>query len=141
MTASLLPEELQSFIASWEDNDTRNKAAFEALLADLAAIADVSIDFKARPGISYSIRGVHAAQTDRSLFVMLDVVDDDPAERWLSVCFYEDMVNDPEEKGDLVPEGLLGEDGYCFDLDGYVDADVAYLAARIREAAAAASGA
>jgi hypothetical protein len=70
---------------------------------------------------------------------MIDVIDDDPANRWLSVCFFEDMVADPEEKGDLIPGGLLGDDGYCFDLDSAQEDEVAYIALRIREALASAS--
>ena len=65
---------------------------------------------------------------------MIDVIDDDPKERWLSVCFYGDTIIDPDEEGDLIPEGLLGDDGYCFDL---VDADkflMTYVRQRIQEA-------
>ncbi len=47
----------------------------------------------------------------------MDIVEDIEG-RWLSVCFYADTVADPDEKGNLVPKGLLGEDGYCFDVDG-----------------------
>jgi len=68
------------------------------------------------------------------LFVMVDIVDDDPENRWLSVCFYGDMITDPNEEGDLVPEGLLGEDGYCFDLCEYDEAAISYLEQRIDEA-------
>jgi hypothetical protein len=67
---------------------------------------------------------------------MLDVIDDDPDERWLSICFYGDMITDPEEKGDLIPEGLLGEDGYCFDLDAWNEDDLTYLEKRLAEACA-----
>ena len=65
---------------------------------------------------------------------MADVIDDDPTERWLSVCFYGDMVTDPDEKGDLIPEGLMGDDGYCFDLDEYDEEGVEYIKARLTEA-------
>jgi hypothetical protein len=64
----------------------------------------------------------------------MDVIDDDPENRWLSVCFYPDMITDPEEKGVLIPLGLLGEDGYCFDLEEW-DADyLQYLETRLNEA-------
>ena len=65
---------------------------------------------------------------------MVDIVDDDPENRWLSVCFYGDTITDPSEAGDLVPGGLLGEDGYCFDLYEYDDAVISYLEDRIGEA-------
>ena len=70
---------------------------------------------------------------------MADVIDDDPKERWLSVCFYGDMVTDPEERGDLIPEGLLGDDGYCFDLDEYDEEGLNYILARLTEAHAKAA--
>ncbi len=65
---------------------------------------------------------------------MVDIVDDDPGKRWLSVCFYGDSVTDPEEAGNLIPGGLLGEDGYCFDLYANDPETVAYLKKRIDEA-------
>ncbi|ETR72401.1 MAG: hypothetical protein OMM_07529 [Candidatus Magnetoglobus multicellularis str. Araruama] len=83
------------------------------------------------------MRAVHAAQK-KPLFVMIDVIDDDPSNRWLSVCFYGEMITDPDEKGDLIPEGLLGEDGYCFDYEESNDADIAYIQQRIDEAFSAA---
>jgi hypothetical protein len=63
---------------------------------------------------------------------MIDVIDDDP--RWLSICFYSEMVSDPEARGDYVPGGLLGEDGLCFDLEPGDEELVSYVTARIDEA-------
>jgi hypothetical protein len=95
-------------------------------------------EFQQRPGVSYSIRLKHEHQTDRPLFAMIDVIDDDPSQRWLSVCFYGDMIQDPEQMGDLIPEGLLGSDGYCFDITGS-DASIRdYVGQRILEACDAA---
>ena len=54
------------------------------------------------------------------------------------MCFYDDMVTDPDEQGDWVPQGLLGEDARCFNVDELDEDFVAYVAARIREAGAAA---
>ena len=74
--------------------------------------------------------------------MLVDVVDDEPESRWLSVCFYADMITDPDEKGDYVPEGLMGEDACCFNLDEDDAAMRAYIAARLAEAVrAAATGA
>jgi len=84
--------------------------------------------------VSYSVRPKHELQKKRALYAMVDVIDDDPDNRWLSVCFYGEMITDPEEKGDLIPEGLLGEDGYCFDLDEYDAKDLDYLKLRLTEA-------
>ena len=66
---------------------------------------------------------------------MVDVASLD-GERFLSVCFYADTITDPEERGDLIPGGLLSKDGYCFDVDSDDDDIVSYVEARIYEAAA-----
>jgi len=71
---------------------------------------------------------------------MIDVIDDDPNERWLSVCFYGDMVQDPDELGDLIPGGLLGSDGYCFDISEADDRLASYVSQRIQEAYAFSDG-
>jgi hypothetical protein len=130
--------ELDLFISQWNDNDTRIKQAFEELLAHLNTLADTGLEFVARPTVSYSVRPKHDLQKKRSLFAMVDVIDDTPDNRWLSVCFYGEMITDPEEKGDLIPEGLLGEDGYCFDLDEYDAKVLDYLKQRLTEAHASA---
>lgn len=134
MTENDVATELNEFIESWNDNSAETKKAFMQLKTCLEGLEGVKFDFKSRPGVSFSLRAAHENQTERSLFVMVDVIDDDPAQRWLSVCFYGDMLTDPEEKGDLIPEGLMGDDGYCFDLDEWDEGDVAYLEARLTEA-------
>ena len=63
---------------------------------------------------------------------MVDVIEDDP--RWLSICFYGEMIADPEEKGDFVPEGLIGEDAVCFDLEQRDEALIRYIETRMDEA-------
>jgi hypothetical protein len=40
---------------------------------------------------------------------MIDVIDDDPTARWLSICFYGDTIEDPVELADFIHEGLLGQ--------------------------------
>jgi hypothetical protein len=125
---------MKKFIDEWEENDTRTKQAFTELLDHLNSLEDTTLDFNARPGVSYSLRPRHTHQTERSLFAMVDVIDDDPKERWLSVCFYGEMITDPDEAGDLIPEGLMGEDGYCFDLYEYDLGEMAYLKERLTQA-------
>ncbi|CAN2040846.1 conserved hypothetical protein [Candidatus Magnetomoraceae bacterium gMMP-15] len=134
MSEKKIRQEINSFLEDWKDNPKQNKKAFIVLKDHLAAKSEIKFDFKARPGVSYSLRGAHVNQKNRQLFVMMDVIDDDPADRWLSVCFYGDMITDPDEEGDLVPEGLLGEDGYCFDLDELDEDKIIYLKARLDEA-------
>ncbi|MDP3430517.1 MAG: hypothetical protein Q8R89_09320, partial [Desulfomicrobium sp.] len=99
-------------------------------------VEGVRLDFKVRPDITYSLRGAHPAQQGRELFVLIDVIDDDPEQRWLSVCFYDEMVTDTQEQGDWVPGGLMGENARCFNVDEADEDLVAYVAERIREAGA-----
>ncbi|MDE7240930.1 MAG: hypothetical protein K2N62_03465, partial [Desulfovibrio sp.] len=68
-------QEVKQFEADWKQDPLHVKPAFEAWEQFLAGLADVSLDFKARPGISYSLRARHAAQPARELFVLVDVVD------------------------------------------------------------------
>jgi hypothetical protein len=128
-------EKMQEFLASWTEDPLQTKDAFTEFLAFLSAQEDVECSFKARPGVSYSLRAGHPAQEKREFFVLVDVVDDDPQHRWLSVCFYNDMVTDPDELGDFVPDGLMGEDALCFNLDGEDAPMRAYIGARLAEAA------
>jgi hypothetical protein len=74
------------------------------------------------------------SEARRPIFVLVDIIDDDPDHRWLSACFYADMITDPEEKGEVIPAGILGEDGYCFDLYAYDPKMVSYIGKRIDEA-------
>jgi hypothetical protein len=124
--------ELQSFVDDWTDTEERNKEAFVRLKSHLDAKDGVQLEFIPRPGVTYSLRAAHQNQKQRSLFVMVDVIEDAP--RWLSVCFYGDMISDPDEQGDFVPEGLLGEDAMCFDIDQYDDTLLQYVEARLDEA-------
>ncbi len=123
---------LNVFLTDWQDDPQGNKKAFLALHHHLNAMADVQLSFIARPGISYSLRAKHAAQQKRELFVMVDVIEDDP--RWLSVCFYQDLLTDPEGAGDSVPGGLLGEDAICFDMETASTDQLNYICQRMDEA-------
>lgn len=127
-------KELDALLKDWKDNDNQTRKAFTELVDHVNALSETSVEFVGRPGVSYSLRPRHATQTKRPLFAMVDVIDDDPNDRWLSVCFYGEHVTDPQEVGDLVPEGLLGEDGYCFDLYEYDEQEMVYLKDRISEA-------
>jgi uncharacterized protein YecE (DUF72 family) len=125
---------IQEFVDNWKDSGNNTKTAFTEILDHLNTLENTRLDFNARPGVSYSLRPVHAAQKDKPLFAMVDVIDDDPEDRWLSVCFYGEMITDPDETGDLVPEGLMGEDGYCFDLYAYDADELSYIKARLTQA-------
>ena len=126
--------EFDTFLAEWESGPDGVKPLFQALYACLTGLDGVTLEYKSRPGVSHSLRAHHAAQKKRDLFVLVDIIDDDPEARWLSLCFYADMVTDPEGRGDVVPGGLVGNDACCFDIDN-PDADSEiYMTARLREA-------
>ena len=128
--------EMADLFERWIDDPGKIKPVFVKLQEGLSGKENAALSFKSRPGVSYSLRANIGKTGDMEgrLFVMVDIVDDDPENRWLSVCFYGDMITDPNEEGDLVPEGLLGEDGYCFDLYEYDEAAISYLELRIDEA-------
>ncbi|QTA78220.1 Uncharacterized protein dnl_04370 [Desulfonema limicola] len=125
-------KELELFIENWTDTEEENKKAFVRFKDYLAAMPGVILDYVPREGVTYSLRAVHENQKDKSLFVMVDVIEDEP--RWLSVCFYGEMISDPDDIGDFVPEGLLGEDAMCFDLEEYDEDKISYIEARLDEA-------
>ena len=127
-------EEIKTFIDGWKDSPQQIRDSFVRLKDHLDAKDSLLYTFKARPGVSYSLRAKHMLQQTRELFVIMDVIDDDPDSRWLSVCFYPDMITDPEERGNIIPLGLLGEDGYCFDYDEWDEEFLGYLETRLDEA-------
>ncbi|OQY57698.1 MAG: hypothetical protein B6245_15665 [Desulfobacteraceae bacterium 4572_88] len=124
--------ELNAFVEEWKETPEKNREVFLHFKEYLGRKEKVTLEFIPRPGVTYSLRGVHADQRKRELFVMIDVIEDSP--RWLSICFYGEMVTDPEEKGDFVPEGLLGEDAVCFDIEELDEELVQYVEARLDEA-------
>ena len=124
--------ELNAFIEEWKATPENNRAVFLHFREYLSKKEGVSLEFITRPGITYSLRAVHASQEKRGLFVMVDVIEDTP--RWLSVCFYGEMITDPAGKGDFVPEGLLGEDAVCFDIEQWDEELIRYIEARLDEA-------
>ncbi len=124
--------ELDAFIESWKETPQNNRQIFVRLKDLLSQQPGVVFDFIPRPGVTYSLRVSHPALMERPLFAMVDVIEDQP--RWLSVCFYGEMVTDPDEKGDFVPEGLLGEDAVCFDIESFQEDDVKYVEDRLMEA-------
>ncbi len=126
--------QIDAWLADWSADPLNAKEAFSTYYAWLKE-QNMELEFNARPGISYSLRAKRSEQTERTLFVLVDVVDDDPDERWLSVCFYNDMVQDPDEIGDFVPAGLMGQDALCLNLDEDDDNMRAYIQTRITEAA------
>lgn len=126
--------ELDELINNWTDSGQEIKRSFLRLMDYLKGKENNVLSFNARPGITYSLRAKHNNQKKHKLYVMVDIIDDDPADRWLSVCFYGEMISDPEENGDYVPEGLLGEDALCFDIEQWDEKIIAYVEQRLDEA-------
>ena len=127
-------QHVQTFLDNWQDDSSGIKPVFISLFQDLLRKNKAEIEFHERPGVSFSLRGIYKDRKERPLFVMVDVIDDDPKQRWLSVCFYGDMIEDPDEQGDLIPEGLLESDGYCFDITEPDERLKHYVLKRIQEA-------
>lgn len=129
-------DEMMAFLEGWTDDPQDMKGAFFKLKEKLLGKKDVILSFNSRPGISYSLRASvgKSAGKNRNLFALVDIVDDQTENRWLSVCFYSDLVSDPDDEGNLVPKGILGEDGYCFDLFEFDNALIPYIEQRVDEA-------
>ena len=126
---------LLEFLDKWTQHEMHMKDIFLRLADRFSKKDQAVLSVVQRPGVSTSLRARKKVQDEEgTLITMIDIVDDDPENRWLSVCFYGDCVTDPDEEGDLVPGGLLGEDGYCFDLYENDQDAIAYLEQRIDEA-------
>lgn len=125
-------KELDAFIGKWPDSPDQNKATFIRLKNFLAALPETVLEYVPREGVTYSLRARHANQKNRPLFAMADVIEDDP--RWLSVCFFGELITDPEDAGEYAPGGLFGEDAICFDIMEFDESAVAYVEARLAEA-------
>ncbi len=128
--------EMCELLDGWPNDSRQIKNAFIKFKDNLIKQENITLNFISRPGVTYSLRATakENPKSDKPLFVMVDIIDDDPENRWLSVCFYGEMITDPDDKGDFVPEGLLGEDACCFDLEEYDNAMFQYIQQRIDEA-------
>lgn len=107
---------VHAYLAAWQADPKQVRPFFKRLL-DMFAHRGAQLEFVERSGVSASLRVLKGQRESATeLFCLVDVIEDADG-RWLSVCFYADSIDDPEEFGNLVPLGLLGEDGYCFDLE------------------------
>ena len=126
-------KEIADLLNGWITDNNGMKAAFTEIIELLESLDGLVYSFNPRPGISYSLRAI-VDNSEKKLLTLLDVIDDDPDNRWISICFYAETITDPDEEGDLIPGGLLGEDGYCFDLFENDGDSVSYIKDRITEA-------
>lgn len=128
-------ENLDQLLGDWQTDNLQTSSAFAGFRQLLESFPQVVLSFNGRPGITYSLRAFFPVDDgEEQLLAMVDIIDDDPQSRWLSVCMFARMISDPEEGGDLVPGGLQGEDAICFDYDRPDPAREAYIAGRLREA-------
>lgn len=134
METATVDLEIETFIDSWEEENSAVRHGFVELYRHVRTMTGVTFDFVGRPGVSYSLRPRAGRQRQGDFFAIIDVIDDDPQARWLSVCFYGEMITDPEDRGEVIPGGLAGADGYCFDVAGDDAAVIDYLKERCREA-------
>lgn len=125
-----LTRAMNEFFMEWTVDDNAVKPACEALYARMASIPGAKLAVLSRPGISFSVRALAGAD----IVALLDIIDDEPEARWLSVCFDAARITDKENHGDVIPKGLQGKDAICFDLYADDPAMVAYLEERISEA-------
>ncbi len=132
--------EFSSFLEQWPTGQAGLKQAYVRLKSWAEALPGARVSFLARPGVSHSLRfdlEPRPSGRQRPVFFLVDVVDDG-GERFLSVCFYDDEVSDPEDLGNAIPQGLFQETGYCFDLEDDDPGFMAYLHERLAPAHAAA---
>lgn len=123
--------------SSWPADQEGLLAVFDELRVWAAGKPGLRTAIVTRPGISHSLRASTAVLPlgrSRPVFFLIDVVVSDADPWFLSVCFYEDEITDPEERGNPIPLGLYDETGYCFDVDGPDDGLVTYIKIRVDEA-------
>lgn len=120
-------QDLDIFLHNWQEHSIEVKKLFLRLYGFAKTIPNVQIQYSERPGISHSLRVGLAGNSERPFFAVIDIIDDEPEARWISMCMYADLVIDPERKGDLIPKGLNHQDAVCFDIDEANENTSAYL--------------
>ncbi|MBV1717254.1 MAG: hypothetical protein KMY53_02770 [Desulfarculus sp.] len=128
---------LDQFLEQWPSAEAGLKKSLLAYRQGVMDMQGVGESFLPRPGVSYSLRWDLDPKPDgreKPLFAIADVVPLGEEELMLSLCFYDEEISDPDELGNLIPGGLFGQDGYCFDLEGDDPELVAYCLQRASEA-------
>jgi hypothetical protein len=88
--------------------------ACEELTRCAAHMAAIAIEVITRQGVFHSFRAALIAPGERRvrpIYFLVDVV--------VSVCYYEDEITDPEERGNPIPEVMFQETGYCIEVETY----------------------
>jgi hypothetical protein len=102
-----------------------------------AQMTETVVEVITRLGVSHSFRAAlidPSGKRVRPVYFLVDVVVSSTDPWFLSVCYYEDKITDPEELGNPIPQGLFQETGYCFDVGAYDPELLGYLRDRLAEA-------
>jgi hypothetical protein len=138
-------EELAKLLEGWPPELEPLHRALTRLKETALAQIGSQGEFVERPGVSHSLRFHLEPRPEgrrRPVFFLVDVISA-ADETFLSVCFYQDEVDDPRELGNAIPQGLFQETGYCFDVDADNAGDeelMSYLEERISQAKESAAG-
>lgn len=134
---------LEEALDSWPAEQAELKKVFLELKSHAEGLPDALPSFVSRPGISHSLRfdiSTRPKDRKRPVFLLVDVISD-AGQYFLSVCFYQDEITDPQELGNAIPAGLFKETGYCFDVEDDDPELTAYLKKRIIQAHSSAAAA
>ncbi|MFH1090615.1 MAG: hypothetical protein V1742_03495 [Pseudomonadota bacterium] len=138
-----MTDSLQELLDSWPEAQSQTREAFLYLVREAEARPESSLSLVSRPGVSFSFRAETdnpAPDRDRPVYFLVDVIMSEAEPWFLSACFYENEITDPEELGNPIPQGLFNDTGYCFDVEDKDPHLLAYLKERLAEAHASASG-
>lgn len=127
----------EEIFRNWPENQKGLYKAFARLTDQAQNQPECTWKLLARPGISYSFRAAPAdgpPSRKRPVYFLVDIVISQADPWFLSVCFYEDEISDPEDLGNPIPQGLFQETGYCFDVDDFDPRQLEYLEERMIEA-------
>ena len=128
---------LNDLKTAWPESQSGLLQAFVELTENAKARPDTKVSLISRTGVSHSFRAAldrSSSNRERPVYFLVDVIVSEADPWFLSVCFYQDEITDPEDLGNPIPQGLFGETGYCFDVDDYEAALLTYLSQRIAEA-------
>ena len=126
---------LDELAAAWPDDQKDLWAVFRELTEAAQSLPGARLSLVSRPGVSHSLRAaLDRPSSPRPVFFLVDVVVSEADPWFLSVCFYEDEITDPDELGNAIPQGLFEETGYCFDVEELEPDLNAYLKQRLAEA-------
>ena len=109
------PSSVQEVLAGWPADQEGLARAFEELTRSAAQMTETVVEVITRLGVSHSFRAAlldPSGKRVRPVYFLVDVVVSSTDPWFLSVCYYEDKITDPEELGNPIPQDLFQETGY-----------------------------